>query len=560
MKFLKESSLSRFLPLLVFVAVASVGVVMTSVVYRAEEEANLTRFEALADEAVDRIGERLRRSMALLRASHAFFSAKQAAISRTELRAFVADLKLNKQFDGLQGLGFARFIPREREPQAEAELEATYGKQIKIWPKTQQKKRAVIMLLEPQDMRNKAALGFDMYSEKTRRDAMNEAIKTGEDIASAPVQLVQEITDDKQTGFLIYTPLYAVKPDASRKEDPTGFVYAAFRAGDLHRGALDRALSLPLVIETRDTSNGHSDLLYRSKDYDAVAKNSRFEVSRKIAAAGRVWTVTARETAAFFDPSQYWRTGVLALIFLMLAVALAAVARLQVKAVKAAREIQNLTAKAVEEKDLLLHETKHRIKNSLTRILAMARQTALHSETVEDFSQSFEARMQAMANAQDLLTGSRHQRADLRTLLRGELRQVFGDQIPEDALQGPSVELNETATQALGLTFHELATNALKYGGVAERDGSLVVKWEVQDEGRHFSLEWLENRPGAAAEDTPKDGEAEAPRKGFGTRLIDASIRLELNGTINRDFSATASRITISFPLVENEEEDETVY
>lgn len=544
--------MSRYFPLLVFLLVGSIGLVTTIVVYRAEEAAEQSRFEALADDTVDRIGERLRRSLALLRATNAYFSTSRGTVSRQDFISYVDGLEIEQRFDGLQGLGFARFFPAGREKDVEAELEKNYDTAIKAWPTSDQDWRAVIVLLEPHNFRNEAALGYDMFSEPLRRRAMQTAIETGLDTASAPVSLMQEVTSVKQAGFLVYTPLYRSGTGISYRSEPIGFVYAAFRAGDFHQAALERSDQVPLVVETRDTTDGQSELLFHSEGFAEIAASSNFAVERKIPIAGRSWTITAHETEAFFDPSRYWRTAVLGAIFLLLSVALAAVARLQVRAMEAAREIQVLTEKAVEEKDLLLHETKHRIKNSITRILAMARQTALNSETLEDFSRSFEARMQAMANAQDMLTSSGKLNADLEALLRGELQQVFGDGISEGALDGPPVKLGDNATQALGLTFHELATNALKYGGVSGGDGQLSVRWELVRDGEHLELEWVEERPSAVPDDGPADLSGNGGRKGFGTRLIDASIKLELGGTIEREFSASCSRILISFPLAES--------
>ncbi|MBO6561012.1 MAG: CHASE domain-containing protein [Nisaea sp.] len=546
--------MSRYFPLLVFLLVGSIGLATTIVVYRAEEAAEQARFEALADDTVDRIGERLRRSLALLRATNAYFTTSRGSVSRQDFISYVDGLEIEQRFDGLQGLGFARFLPAGQERDVEAELERNYDWAIKAWPETDQDRRAVIVLLEPHNFRNEAALGYDMFSEPLRRRAMQTAIETGQDTASAPVSLVQEVTSVKQAGFLVYTPLYRSGTGIAYRAEPIGFVYAAFRAGDFHQAALERPDQLPLVVETRDTTDGQSELLFHSEGYDEMSASSSFTVERKIPIAGRSWTITAHETQAFFDASRYWRTTVLGAIFLLLSAALAAVARLQARAMEAAREIQVLTEKAVEEKDLLLHETKHRIKNSITRILAMARQTALNSETLEDFSRSFEARMQAMANAQDLLTRSGHRNPDLETLLRGELQQVFGDHIADGAVDGPAVELGDTAIQALGLTFHELATNALKYGGVSGPGGSLKVSWELINDGDHLSLEWIEERPEAAPDAEPDVAESTG-RKGFGTRLIDASIKLELGGTIERAFSASRSRIFISIPLAEPAEE-----
>ena len=133
---------------------------------------------------------------------------------------------------------------------------------------------------------------------------------------------------------------------------------------------------------------------------------------------------------------------------------------------------------------MMLQEMKHRIKNSIARVLAIARQTASHADSLEDFSNSFMARMQAMARAQDMLTRSHWQRADLHELLTTELNQVFGEEASENYIMpGEVVELSERATQALGLVFHELATNALKYGGVSDEDGKLSIGWTIDRTG-----------------------------------------------------------------------------
>jgi two-component sensor histidine kinase len=147
-----------------------------------------------------------------------------------------------------------------------------------------------------------------------------------------------------------------------------------------------------------------------------------------------------------------------------------------------------------------------------------------------------------MAASQDMLTRSRWQKADLGDLLRIELGQVFGKELPEGLLSGPQVLLDETTTQALGLTFHELATNALKYGEAANSVGAVKIDWRLEGLGRHrtLALNWSESGGSGL----------EAPTKtGFGTRLIDMNITRELRGTINRDFRRDGLRVAIRIPL-----------
>src|SRR5690606_2161824 len=192
------------------------------------------------------------------------------------------------------------------------------------------------------------------------------------------------------------------------------------------------------------------------------------------------------------------------------------------------------------EKDLMLQEMKHRIKNSITRVLAIARQTAANAKDVGEFSDSFSARLQAMAASQDMLTRSRWQKADLGELLRIELAQVFGKELPGGVRTGPKVMLSEPMTQGLGLPFHELATNALKYGEAGNSPDALKVEWQVRNQGSLLALFWRET---SAVAVTPPE------KPGFGTKLIDMNITRELKGTIRRDYGAHGLQIMIEIPL-----------
>jgi len=229
---------------------------------------------------------------------------------------------------------------------------------------------------------------------------------------------------------------------------------------------------------------------------------------------------------------------------LLLAGALAALAWSQQRALDAVAELQATTEKNLVEKDLLLQEMKHRIKNSIAKVLAMARQTATGSPSLEWFMSSFAARLQAMATAQDMLARSARRQTDLRALLIEELTPVFGEELDQSRITGQSVDLNETATQALGLTFHELATNALKYGALGRGEGGLMVSWTAtRREGADWLvLEWREEGVGTGSPGSPD-------HTGFGTRLIDASIRLELGGTIERRYASEGLRIVLSMPF-----------
>ncbi|WP_417766640.1 CHASE domain-containing protein [Stappia sp.] len=516
---------------------ALIGACVTLVVYNAEKTADRIRFDGLVDNAVDRVVDRVHQHIALLISTHAFFSASSGEMSRPAFARFVKGLDLEGDFKGIRGIGYARLIETGDEQGIEQELLRNYALEQNVWPVTTIDTRAPITLLEPFDVRNRAALGYDMFSEIRRRLAMQDAMESREPRASAPVQLAQEITPVKQAGFLVYIP-FSATPGGKVE----GFVYSPFRAGDLHTAALDRQPQLPVALQTQDVTEDEPVLLYRSDGFTENGAVAKLVGERTVEIAGRKWLLSAHATGAFSDHANHLYSIVVGSISLLLALAFAMSTQFLIKSVAAAHALRAASEREIKEKDLMLQEMKHRIKNSIARILAIARQTAGSSSDIDQFSQSFTARLNAMANVQDMLTRSHWRRTDLRELLATELEQVFGTSHADEKIDGPPVLLDERATQALGLTFHELATNALKYGGLSDDGGDLRIRWEItgRRKARRLRLDWTETSPVPVA--PPQD-------TGFGTRLIDANIRGELGGTLERKFGPTGMCFTMVIPL-----------
>ena len=541
----------RLLAPIVFSTVLTIGAATTLTLYNGTDLANETRAEELADKATDSLAVRLGQHLSLLRATKALFEATDSRITKDEFATFVSGLEIKDRYPGIQGIGFAELIPTGSEAQLEAILERDYQEKRAIWPETDQAFRTPIVLLEPLDARNAAAISYDMYSESTRRAAIATAIETGQMTATAPVELVQEITKTKQTGFLVYSPFdnnrrpsLSTANSVFTQKPAAGLVYSPFRAGDLFTAALDMTPSLPVTVKAYDTETPDIPL-FVSKDFEALA-DTGIHTMREIDIAGRKWTLEIQVAPTTAWDIQRIAPYVSAVVFFLLACMLAWITHTQLRALRIAHDMREMSEKNLSEKELMLQEMKHRIKNSIARILAMARQTANHSEDLAEFSDSFNARLQAMANAQDALTRSHWQRADLSDLLSKELKQVLGEEEFNKQISGPPVDLDETSAQALGLTFHELATNALKYSDVSENPKSLHVRWRIQNDkkAKMLSISWSE----ASSEPVT------APtHKGFGTRLIDANIRGELRGKIDRHYTETGLLVEIVIPLPGNQ-------
>ncbi|MGO9486153.1 MAG: HWE histidine kinase domain-containing protein [Rhodomicrobium sp.] len=146
-----------------------------------------------------------------------------------------------------------------------------------------------------------------------------------------------------------------------------------------------------------------------------------------------------------------------------------------------------------EGQRVLAQETEHRAKNLLTIVLAIARQTALKhvpSSSAEEFTQ----RVEGLAASLRLLTCSGWKGVSLPELIRSQLAPFAGSLANRVALEGPELSIQATAAQALGMAFHELATNSLKYGALACREGRISVHWHICQDGREHlvHLVWSE--------------------------------------------------------------------
>lgn len=528
------------LPKLVFLLAFLPGLAVTLAVYTGAERRIEAEFVRVADLAVDRVVSRLQQHVVVLRAARGLLSATRGGIVRDEFLRFLSSVDIVTELSGVQGIGFARMIAGTDTALAKDEVRTHYGLDIQITPETDQSWRTPIVLLEPQNPRNSAALGYDMYSEPIRRSAMDMAILTGEARMTAPVQLVQEITSDKQTGFLIYLPFQnTTQPAATQARPVEGFVYAPFRGGDLIRAALSVGAPLPVALRIVDVEAPDAPLFDDSSD----AASRPLHHSRSLDILGREWHFDVWSNKADIGQVRHLNSVLLGLTsFLFAAAAAYAVVARQKEALQA-RAVAAAAAREAEYRELLLQEMKHRIKNHIARIQSISRQSARGATDVKAFTTAFDARLQAMSAVQEILAGSAVAQADVRAVLVKELQQSLDATEVQHLIDGPPVRLDERQAHAFALVVHELVTNAMKYGGLSVGGEGLDIRWSVRTEAGspRIELHWTERINGLST--PPESG------SGFGSRLIEASLKGELQGSLTRDYGPTGLQIRISFPL-----------
>jgi PAS domain S-box-containing protein len=189
-----------------------------------------------------------------------------------------------------------------------------------------------------------------------------------------------------------------------------------------------------------------------------------------------------------------------------------------VGASKIARDVTE-RRRALEQQKLIQNEIKHRIRNTLATVQAIAMQTWRSASA--DERAAFTARLRALAEAHDLLTSESWDRAPLdevvsRTL--GPFSEKHGGRFQID---GPKVQLSAANSLLLTMALHELATNAAKYGALSNGSGRVHITWTAPMDNGRLKLVWQES--GGPPVKSPE-------REGFGSTLISRAFEHEEGG------------------------------
>lgn len=186
-----------------------------------------------------------------------------------------------------------------------------------------------------------------------------------------------------------------------------------------------------------------------------------------------------------------------------------------------------------EARGLLAREVDHRAKNALAAAQALTSLT--RADTVEGFAEAIKGRIAALARAHSLLSQSQWRGAPLAQVIRDELSPYAKEGQIE--LDGPDIISSADAVQSLSLMFHELATNAVKYGALSRENGMVSIAWRPS--GQSLAIEWSE-RGGQTVE---------APAStGFGTRLLNQVAARQLEAELEFDWQPQGLRVHVTVP------------
>ena len=197
--------------------------------------------------------------------------------------------------------------------------------------------------------------------------------------------------------------------------------------------------------------------------------------------------------------------------------------------------------RSLNRQRLMVDELNHRVKNTLSTVQSIARQS-FRGTQAEAAQGAFEARIIALSRAHDVLSERHWETVRLSTLLGQELAAFDNRRV---SLSGPDVDLNPKAAIALAMVFHELATNAARFGALSLEAGALQVTWDRDSKAQWLTLEWRESGVGTLGG---------ALAGGLGLRMLKRIIEGELDGRLTFDLGSDG--LICSFQLDMNEVED----
>lgn len=487
---------------LLILAVTLFSVVSIERGERAREEAQVSRIAGAAGSALER---RATINAAYLRAGAALF-ALQPGVDRELFRRFVSELRLDSDYRGAEGIGWAAVVregPRVRVP-------VTY--------------------LQPETARNRRALGFDMYADPTRRAAMQEAERTVRPTASGRVVLAQEGMSGSAPGFLIYMPVFDASAQGRRLR---GFIYSPYNSIDFIASAGELVDREGMRLALYDGEPSPATLLGTLAG-QGDGKGATVRQELRLANRPMILEVTSLRSGSLSP---------IAMITLLFGLAVASLLMLVTRLLtKQFVEDQRALAWFSEQNSIrnsLTRELNHRVKNTLANVLSIVTLTRRRARTLDEFADGLDGRIRALSATHDLLTRSDWGTTPIKAVVEAELAPYTRS--GEDALDltGPPVELAPNDALSLGLALHELATNAAKYGALSIAGGRVSVRWQLLANDTAL-LDWRESGGPRVPASRPR---------GFGTDLLEKIVAHELRSPVELEFAPDGVRCTLKVPV-----------
>lgn len=453
---------------------------MSTYIQDSIERENKLRFDIDVREIQTSIQRRMERYENLLISARSLLLT-HPDMSRMQFSKFVEHMDLENKHPGVQGIGLAAKLKASQFPQIEQEIRNEGFPHFTIWPKEPKREDYYpIVYLEPMDWRNKRAIGYDMFSEDTRRDAMKRAIQTGKTAISDVVTLVQETNKNKQPGFLMYMPL------KTSNNVLKGLVYAPFRSNDLFISLFNnsRLRDLKVTIEVFDGKPSRDNLLFDSNNKFEEKREEGHSSLTEIEVFGRIWHLYVSASTDF--NSHIYKYLPLVILFLgtCLSFIFYAFSNVLQKAKNEAEKLARDLNTALEARDEFLSIASHELKSPMTSMKLQAQMNLRHLskgsenlsfDRVEKFLKSTNAQIDNLSRlVEDMLDISRinlgklslhKEQLNLSFVVNEVVDRFFPDEMSERlTLQVKKNVFIDGDRFRIEQVLTNLMTNAIKYG------------------------------------------------------------------------------------------------
>lgn len=284
------------------------GILLSLFAYRLaqqqEEERLRAAFVLTSERLASGLESRMKAHAYLLHGVAGLFGASDR-IERHEFQAYVAALRIHSGYPGTQGLGYAPLIDPQQLAGHIKSVRQSGFPDYSVQPSGTRERYSAVLYLEPMDWRNRRGLGYDMYADPVRREAMDRAWQQGEAALSGKVTLMQETDEDEQPGTLLYVPVFRAEQHEIPGQPPQllGWAFSPLRMRDLINGLLDSEFpelktQLGLLIHDGSGSSRDSEL-YHSAQSPSVSLP--YIHRQQITVAGRPWQLETYALPGFID-------------------------------------------------------------------------------------------------------------------------------------------------------------------------------------------------------------------------------------------------------------------
>ena len=517
------------MPVAIFLLIAAITVLSVFAIERGEDARAAVQLHSRATAIASALERRANASSAYLRAGAALVATLED-VPVARFRRFVSELRLDSDYRGAEGIGWAPVVYPDEVAAYEAELAAIAPGRVRLYPAIAggQPYAVPVTSLEPDPERNRRAAPVQRTCRTPARAAMLSAERTARPTASGRVVLRQDGAEG-YSGFLIYMPVFEPIPGGRRLK---GFVYSPFTARDFLASALELQDAGSFGVRLYDGEVSNANLMASIESAAADGESVRENV--QVADTPWVLQVTSSYGGGLSGLSMATMIfGMLVAALLMLLVRMLTQQALEDEASLRWFEEQ------ASIRNSLTRELNHRVKNTLANVLSIIALTRRRATDLGEFADGLDGRIRALSATHDLLTKSDWGTTPVRAVIEAELLPYAQDTEHQIDLQGPEIALAPNDALSLGLATHELATNAAKYGALSRSGGKVAVHWKLVAPGL-VRIEWQESGgPPVKAQ----------RGRGFGTDLIERIVAHELKNPVELDFAPEGVRCVLTVPV-----------